>query len=138
MAGSGGVLKAIGVLIVFLCSLAELRFDPSLVDDDESRPQVALEPSPLPRVQVLREATIPIPKRWSTSRSSDVACHRFDAGERVRQVRSSRVEGESIAKRPSVRASVCAYILYRVRSVTPRLALAPQAVENGMHGTAHA
>ena len=51
-----------------------------------------LEPTPLPRVQLLRERHVPVPSTWTQwslvdrLSSADVACHRVRASEEVRQV----------------------------------------------------
>lgn len=80
----GSLGKLLGGAIVFVAAAAELKFE---LNDDGTRPSVPLEPQPLPRVQLLRETTIPIPKAWSTTPGSgDVSCRTYPAGERLRQV----------------------------------------------------
>eukprot|EP00966_Prymnesium_polylepis_P330310 7385971-Prymnesium_polylepis.1 len=73
--------------LLVLCSVAEFRFDGRDDADESPKPDVPLEPQPLPHVQTVRERTIPLPKRWECSRAfmHDVLCHRFLEGERLRK-----------------------------------------------------
>ena len=54
--------------------------------------QVPLEPTPLPRVALLRDRLVPIPRSWSHTKGrteaeieADVSCHRVKASERLRR-----------------------------------------------------
>jgi hypothetical protein len=82
-----GMAKSLGALLIFLCSVAEFRFDGRDHADESPKPDGPLEPQPLPHVQTVRERTIPLPKRWECSRAfmHDVLCHRFLEGERLRK-----------------------------------------------------
>ena len=86
-AAGPGVAKSLGALLIFLCSVAEFRFDGRDDADKSPKPDIPLEPQPLPHVQMVRERTIPLPKRWECSRAfmHDVRCHRFLEGERLRK-----------------------------------------------------
>ena len=75
----------LGGALVALCALAELDFE-HLAADDGTRPDVPLEPTPLPKVQLMNEKYIPIPKRWvHKDEKSGMGVHKVDPGEKIRQ-----------------------------------------------------
>ena len=94
MAASSAFGKVIGGLIVAICAFAELDseyFNPA--DPNAPRPDVPLEPTPLPRVQLLRERYVPIPSSWraasladklSAGPHADTSCRRVAVDEPVR------------------------------------------------------
>ena len=81
-----GPFKLAGWTLVGLCAIADLNWEYFLDDgSDDSRPEVPLEPTPLPRVQVVRESKLPIPKSWELRPAGDVAPHLVKASEEMRR-----------------------------------------------------
>ena len=85
--------QLLGAALVALCAIAELDsdyFNPP--DPNAPRPDVPLEPTPLPHVQLLRERYVPIPSSWRaaslvdkvTASHADTRCRRVPADESVR------------------------------------------------------
>ena len=82
--------QLMGGVVVAICAIAELDseyFNPP--DPNAPRPQVPLEPTPLPRVQLLRERYVPIPSSWRAATLSDklsAGPHLYNADTRCRRV----------------------------------------------------